>query len=435
MRRVFALAIPISLQSLLMAMLSLTDQLMVGQLGSSAVAATGIGAQLGMLVTVVVTTLGTAFSAYAAQYHATGRTEQFKGTVLLAAAAALTLALPVALVGSLNPQAAMSPFTHDAQLIDVSSPFIRCLTLSLLPAALTIVCTAALRSMGHVRLPLYASLAAIAVNLGLDWVLIFGQFGAPRLGLLGAGIGTLSARLLELGLVIASLVRLVGGHAGWTLLPRRTSCAIAGTAVPQVATELLWVLSENTYTGVYGRIGTQSLAAMALTYPLQSMIFGLTGGLAAAAIPILGEHLGHQRRDAALADARLLLRMGMGGAILIGAGLFALAPHYVGLYSVDGATAMQATAVLRILAFYLVVKVSNQVISGGILPAGGDSRFQLLSESLATWLVGVPLALASAFLLHLPLPWVYGLLSLEEVARFVIVRHRVGSGKWMRISA
>lgn len=166
--------------------------------------------------------------------------------------------------------------------------------------------------------------------------------------------------------------------------------------MPQVAAELLWELSENTYTGVYGRIGTQSLAAMALTYPLQSMIFGLTGGLAAAAIPILGDHLGHQRRDAALGDARLLL---------------------------------------RILAVYLVFKVANQVISGGILPAGGDSRFQLLSESLATWLVGVPLALAGAFIWHLSLPWVYAMLSLEEVVRFLIVRHRVGSGKWMRITA
>ncbi|MGO4958230.1 MATE family efflux transporter [Luteococcus sp. Sow4_B9] len=202
-----------------------------------------------------------------------------------------------------------------------------------------------------------------------------------------------------------------------------------------MATELLWVLSENTYTGVYGRIGTQSLAAMALTYPLQSMIFGLTGGLAAAAIPIMGDHLGHQRRDAALGDARLLLRIGMGGAVLLGAGLALVAPLYVDLYSVDHTAATQATAVLRILAVYLVFKVANQVISGGILPAGGDSRFQLLSESLAAWLVGVPLALAGAFIWLLSLPWVYAMLSLEEVVRFLIVRHRFGSGKWMRITA
>lgn len=435
MRRVFSLAIPVALQSLLMAVLSLTDQLMVGRLGSTAIAATGIGSQLAMLVTVVVTTLGTACSAYAAQYHATGRVEQFKGTVLLAASTAVGLALPVMLLGSLSPRTAMRPFTHDAHLIEVGTPFIRCLAVSLLPAALTIVCTAALRSMGHVRLPLCASLAAITVDLGLDWILIFGHFGAPRLGLLGAGLGTLIARLLELALVAASLARLVGVRTRWVPLPWKMVGAIAATALPQVATELLWVLSESTYTGVYGRLGTQSLAAMALTYPLQSMIFGLTGGLAAAAIPILGEHLGHRRHVEALADAKLLLRLGMGVAVLIGVGLAILAPHYVALYSVGSTSAAQATAVLRILSLYLVAKVANQVISGGILPAGGDSRFQLLSESLATWLVGVPLALVGAFVLHLPLPWVYAMLSLEEVVRFLIVRHRVASGKWMRISA
>ncbi|SJN21480.1 MATE family efflux transporter [Luteococcus japonicus] len=434
MKRIVGLAIPVALQSLLMSLLSLSDQLMVGQLGSSAVATTGIGAQLTMLVSVVVTSLATACSAYAAQYHATKRHDQLRGVVALAATAGMMLAAPLFLVGAISPQAVLCPFTQDLGLRTAGAGYIRCLALGMLPTALTIIATAMLRATGRVRIPLNAAVIAIVANLALDWILIFGHYGAPRLGLLGAGIGTLTARLLEFGIVAISLARELDLLGQWTWLPATTVRTITATALPQVGTELLWVLSENTYTAVYGRLGTQSLAAMAMTYPVQAMVFGLFGGLSAAAMPLLGASLGHQHHAQAMADARRLLRLGVGGATVAAVLVAGLAPWYVSLYTVTPETSALAVSVLRIFCLYLAVKVANMIISGGILPAGGDSRFQFLSETLATWTIGVPLALTGAFVLHLPLPVVYAMLSTEEVARFVIGTQRVRSGTWIRIT-
>ena len=111
-----------------------------------------------------------------------------------------------------------------------------------------------------------------------------------------------------------------------------------------------------------------------------------------------------------------------------------LAPFYVHVYSVTPSTATSSAACLWVFSAYLVAKVGNLVVSGGILPAGGDTRYQLVMESLATWLLGVPLAFFGASLLGWPVWAVYALLSVEELVRLLIGWSRVRSGRWMRLS-
>ena len=97
-------------------------------------------------------------------------------------------------------------------------------------------------------------------------------------------------------------------------------------------------------------------------------------------------------------------------------------------------TATLSEACLWVFSACLVAKVGNLVMSGGILPVGGDTRYQLVMESLATWLLGVPLAFFGACLLGWPTWAVYALLSVEELARLLIGWRRVRSGRWMRLS-
>ena len=209
---------------------------------------------------------------------------------------------------------------------------------------------------------------------------------------------------------------------------------IRDAAFPLVLTELIWVLSENTYVAVYGRIGTEALAAMTMTYPVQGVVMGLFGGLAAASVPVLGDDLGYDRRDKALVDARALLRIGVVGAAVVAMSVALLAPFYVHAYSVTSSTAALSAACLWVFSAYLVAKVGNLVVSGGILPAGGDTRYQLVMESLVTWLLGFPPAFFGVYLLGWPIWTVYALLSAEELARLLIGWRRVRSGRWMHLS-
>ena len=150
-----------------------------------------------MLVSVVVTALSTAVGAFTAQFATTDQIGQIRGALRYASFVVICIAAPVVAVGAIAPAFLVRPFSADPQLEVTGVPYLRLVALWILPTAVILVCTAIMRCMGKTKLPLQAAAAAIVVNLFLDWVLIFGNLGAPRLGLVGAGIGSLVARLLE----------------------------------------------------------------------------------------------------------------------------------------------------------------------------------------------------------------------------------------------
>lgn len=331
----------------------------------------------------------------------------------------------------------MSPFTADSQVLAQGAVFVRVMAIGYLPTMLTLVYSAALRSTGAVRLPMWASIAAAVLNLVLDWILIFGNLGMPRLGLVGAAIATTSARFVEITVIlvgayatrhVVAVTRLADLRGADARLLRH----FAMVALPLAFNELLWVLGETAYVVVYGRMGTDSLAAIAMTFPLQSLAIGLLTGLASAAGVLVGQRLG--RDD--LGDARLRGKQLIGGGVVaafgIGILLAAGSSAYVGLFAVSGHVRHLGQLCLLVFAGFLWVKVANMILAGSVLSAGGDTRFVLVMESLATWVVGVPTAYLAAFVFGFPVWAVYLLLSLEEVVRLAVGWTRLRSGLWLR---
>jgi Na+-driven multidrug efflux pump len=209
--------------------------------------------------------------------------------------------------------------------------------------------------------------------------------------------------------------------------------AIIATSAPLVVNELVWVLSENTYAAIYGHMGTASLVAMTMTYPLHNLVMALFTGVAAAATPLLGGSLGVGNRAKAQNDARRLIRLSLVADTALAGLVVALAQPYTALYAVTASVKSSATACLMVFAGYLIIKTQNKIIYDGILATGGDTRYFFITGTLATWLIGVPLAFIAAFLRHYPIWLVYLLLSTEEIVRLVIGLRRVHSKKWMRV--
>ncbi|HEX7536444.1 MAG TPA: MATE family efflux transporter [Dermatophilaceae bacterium] len=190
-------------------------------------------------------------------------------------------------------RAVMSPFTADSSVLAEGAGFVRIIALGYLPTMLTLMYSAVLRSTGAVRLPMWASIAAAVLNLALDWLLIFGHLGLARLGLEGAAIATTAARFVEIAVIlvgayatrhVVAVTRLADLRGADARLLRR----FAVVALPLAFNELLWVLGETAYVVVYGRMGTDSLAAMAMTFPVQSLAIGLLTGLASTAGVLVG---------------------------------------------------------------------------------------------------------------------------------------------------
>ena len=437
LREVRAIAVPVTAQSVLMSLLLVTDQLMVGQLGTTAVATVGIGTKLTAVLTVALTGLATGVSIFAAQHWGSRERSRIRHLLGLGLLLGFAFATTVTLFVAVFPRAAMSPFTADSRVLAEGAVFVRVIALGYVPTMLTLMYSAVLRSTGSVRLPMWASVAAAVLNLALDWLLIFGHLGLPRLGLAGAAIATTSARFVEIAVIlvgvytskhVVAVTRLADLRGVDAQLVRR----FAVVALPLAFNELLWVLGETAYVVVYGRMGTESLAAMAMTFPVQSLAIGLLSGVASSAGVLVGQRLGRDDLHGASLRGNQLIGAGVLAATGIGVLLAAGSSMYVGLFATPAHVRHAGQLCLLVFAGFLWVKVANMILAGSVLNAGGDSRYVLVLESLATWVVGVPTAYVAAFVFGLPVWGVYLLLSLEEVVRLAVGWNRLRSGRWLR---
>jgi len=435
-KKLYQIAIPIALQSLIMAALNMTDQLMVGQLGDVAIASVGMSSKIYSVISVLLAGLAAGLSIYAAQYW--GRRDVRTITQLLGMTLSLGLIVSLLFTGVvyLNPEWSLGLFTTDTRVMEEGAIFLKLSALSYVPIMLTMIYSAVLRSTGHVKYPMYVSLIVVILNVGLNYLLIFGNLGFPKLGLAGAAIGTCIARVVECLLIIGAVYRFrLPGAAGFRYLfsyHKPLARKFYLTTYPIVLTELVWVLGETAYAVIYSRMGTTEMTAMTITFPLQGLSIGLLTGLSGAAGVLVGNRLGAGEHAIARDYARRLIRVGIFLSVGLGLAIAALAPLYASAFAITNAAHELAVHVIWVFAAFMWVKVANMIIAGGILQSGGDSKFVFKMESAATWLIGVPLGLLLSLVWKQPLFWVYFFLSLEEVVRFGIGLMRFRSGKWIQ---
>lgn len=256
------------------------------------------------------------------------------------------------------------------------------------------------------------------------------------MGLLGAGIGTLLSRGVECLMLFYFIVKT---HHKGELYLHRTSILqaeqyrkISFIVLPLLFNEFSWSVGENIYAAIYGRIGTQAVAAMTLTNPLQGIFIGMFSGISTAATVMVGKRLGQNQKEEAYRVAKYLIKVGAVGAVIVSCILLAISNVYVEIYDVEAEVAVTTERIIGVLACFLIVKILNMVAAGGVLRSGGETKYTLYIDLIGTWVFGVPLGLIGAFICKLPIEAVYALLSLEEIVRLVIAFIIFRKKKWMR---
>jgi len=205
-----------------------------------------------------------------------------------------------------------------------------------------------------------------------------------------------------------------------------------GILAPILVCEFMWSLGENMYAVIYGRLGTESCAAMTMTGPVQGLMIGLLSGVSQAAGIMIGRHLGKGDYETAYRDARKLMGCGLVGSVVLSLLLVQLGGVYVSLYNVE--PQVQRTTYLILLAFAVIspIKVQNMILGGGIIRSGGMTRYVMWIDMIGTWVFGVPLGFLAAFVWQLPIPLVYLILSMEEAVRLFISLVVFRKKSWMR---
>ena len=420
LRDVCRLAVPVALQSMLQASFSIVDQIMIGQLGSVSIAGVGLAGTFSSVYSVVVSAIGAVAGIMIAQYLGQKNRPEVRRSFFRNLFFALGLAAVFTALCLLLPEPIMGLYTKDAATRQAAASYLAIVAGTFLPLAGATLLSTLYRCMEKASLPLYASLFAALLNTGLNYVLIFGKLGFAPMGAEGAAIATLVSQIancLVMLLFLRSARDCLSGGRPQTRFQWRQYAAML---LPVLACEFLWSVGENVYAGIYGNLGTADCAAMTLINPVQGLVIGALCGLSQAAGVLIGKRLGSGDYDGAYGDAKKLLLYGFLGSAALSLLVVLTSGLYVRLYAVEDTVKALTRQILAVYAVVAPFKVQNMILGGGILRSGGKTKYVMMIDLTGTWGFGVPLGLLAAFVLRLPIPWVYLMISLEECVRFAI---------------
>lgn len=432
---VCALAIPVALQSMLQSSFSIIDQIMIGQLGSVNVAAVGFAGKFSSVFSVVSSAVGAVAGIMISQYIGQKNRSEVRRSFFVNLLFCVLIGAVFTLLCLFAPSQLMGLYTKDTATCAVAASYLQILSLTFLPIAGATLLSTLFRCTDQPRLPLYASILSALLNTGLNYILIFGKCGFAPMGAQGAAIATVISQLANVLFMLILLPRtgnILKKEAHADALAPFNRAQYVSMLMPILVCEVLWSLGENVYAAIYGHMGTEASAAMTLINPVQGLMIGALCGLSQAAGILIGRKLGNEEYDEAYADAKKLILYGTAGSLILSVLVVLTSGAYVTIYQVEDTVKELTGQILFAYALIAPFKVLNMILGGGIIRSGGKTKYVMFIDIIGTWCFGVPLGLLGAFVLRLPIPYVYFMLSLEECIRFLISLVVFRQKKWMQ---
>lgn len=435
-KTVCSLAVPVTLQSMLQSSFSIVDQIMIGQLGTVSVAGVGLAGKFASIYSVVISAIGAVAGIMIAQYLGQKNKYQvrrsfYTNLILGAVIAGLFMFFCV-----LFPDRIMGLYTKDTATREEAGKYLAIVAGTFMPLAGATLLSTLFRCIEKARLPLYATIASALLNTGLNYVLIFGKLGFSPMGARGAAVATLISQCANLVLMLLMFPKknsvLKKPEQEETEKAALNWKQYLSMLIPILACEVLWSLGENVYAGIYGHMGTKATAAMTLINPIQGLVIGALCGLSQAAGVIVGKKLGTGDYSDAYKASKKLIFYGAAGSVFLSVIVVLTAGFYVQIYQVEEVVKQLTVRILYAYALVAPFKVLNMILGGGIIRSGGRTKYVMYIDIIGTWIFGVPLGFLAAFVLKLPIPYVYFILSLEECIRFAISVGVFRKKKWMQ---
>lgn len=428
------LVIPIVIQNLLSAAVNSADVVMLNYVGQSSISAVSLASQYASVLFMVYYGLGTGATMLCAQYFGKGDMKAIKAVEGIALRFSLAISSAFALAALAIPDLMMTLFTSDPELIRLGSSYLRILSISYLCWGIIEIYLAILRSIGRVVISTSLNALAFTLNIFLNAVFIFGLFGAPKLGVTGVAVATSTSRVIELiaCFIVSALSRDIKLKFSYMFIKNKLLFSdFVKLSLPALGNDVAWGVAFSMYSVIIGHMGSDAVAANSFVIVVRNFGTILCFGIASAGGILLGREIGENRLEDAQNDARKLMKLtvvsgALGGLIILGATPFVL--RYASLSE----TAMHYLKyMLLINTYYVMGAAVNTTLIAGVFRSGGDSRFGFICDTIDMWLYAVPLGFFAAFVLKLPVMWVYFLLCTDEFVKWPWVLKHYKSNKWL----
>lgn len=429
------IALPIIIQNLVTSSLNMADTIMIGKLGEVEIAAVGIANQYFFFFSMILIGLCGGCSVFISQYWGKRDFTNIKRMLGLGLVSVLLVSIVFMAAGFINPGKIILLFNKDSTVIDLGGKYLFIVLFSYIFTAITFIYSYSLRSIGNTVAPLIVNIAALLCNVFLNYILIFGKFGAPALGVEGAAIATLIARVVETIILVFLVYKDNGVFAASLTELKDLNTSFFKKSykiiVPVLLNDVFWAMASLIYSVVYGRMGTGATAAVQISNTVSNMFMVVTFGMASASAIMIGNSIGEGREDQTIDYAKKFMGISLFVSIILALSLALASPIILDLFNVSNEVRSSTLIMLYIISLIFIVRFLGMVIIVGILRGAGDARSSLIIEGFTMWFVGVPLTIMGAFLFKLPVHLVYALAILEEVVKFILGLMRLKSRKWI----
>jgi putative MATE family efflux protein len=432
------IALPLALQNLISLGIGLADNFMVGSLGDSALSGVLISNQVQWILYMLCAGLGAAMVILAAQYIGKGDVKKAKAVIIITIKIAFAIAALLTVAVSLFPKSILSIFSENKTVIDEGMRYLPIVCFTYVLFCTNGMLLAAMRCIGNTKIGFLSSLTAFCISVFLNWVLIFGNLGFPALGVMGAAVATLIARIFEFTVTLL-YVRFVDKTflfrlKDLTLWDKLLVGDFLKYGSPVILGDILWGIGGATQIAILGRLGAEVLAANTIASNLHQLLGVLVYAIAGASGVIIGRAVGEGNVDKVKAYSRVLQIIFLCFGVITGLIIFLTKDIIlaVGFKAISPEAYNYAIQFLIVFSIAIVGTAYQMSVLTGIVRAGGATSFVLLNDLFWVWVVVIPSALLSAFVFHFPPVVVFACLKCDQIFKCSVAVIKLHRWNWMK---
>ena len=434
-KSVLIFLLPIAIQNLINVAVSSTDVIMLGRYSEVTLSASSLASQIQFILILLLFGIGSGATVLTAQYWGKRDIKSIEKVMAISIKVAFTLSLFFFVFAFFFSRNAMRLFTNDESTILEGIKYLKIVSFSYLTTSISIVYLVTMRSVERVVISTVTYATSFVSNFIINYLLIFGNFGFPKLGIRGAAIGTLIARLIELGIVFYYNSK--NHHfvsIKWKYIKSLDPILkkdFLKYSSPTMMNELLWASGTATGVAILGRLGNSIVAANSITSVVRQLAMVFAFGLANTAAIMVGKEIGKKDFHTAEIYSKKLLLYSFLSSLLGVALLLIAKPFIIKKFSLNIEVENYLNFTLNILFYYIPLQSISAVLIVGVFRAGGDTKFALIADILPLWCGSVLISAFAAFYLNLPTKVIYLLIMSDEIIKQPLIIWRYRSKKWI----
>lgn len=433
---VFMLVVPMALQNLINVGVTSADVIMLGKVGEIALSASSLAGQIQFVMNLIFFGLTSGAAILTAQYWGKKDIATIEKVLGIAMRFGLIISFCFTAAVLLFPDWLMRIFSNEEAVIAEGVSYLQIVAFSYIFIAITMIYLNIMRSVERVLISTLVYAVSLVVNVVLNAILIFGLFGAPQMGIKGAAVATLCARVVEFIIVFIyanKFNREVKFHIkNLFVRDKLLHRDFLTYAIPVTMNELFWALGTSANAAIIGHLGSSAVAANSVAQVTRQLATVISFGIANATAIVIGKAIGEGKNDMAKIYAKRFVKVTLIVGVIGACVVLCVSPIAKANLTLGDTSKQYLTAMMIVMSYFVICQAYNTTLIVGIFRSGGDAKFGLALDVATLWGGSIFLGFIAAFILKLPVIAIYVILMSDEILKLPFSTWRYKSYKWLK---